>query len=181
MADYLASYSEAQSSVNMDFALETPDFLALQSDPADTTSHASIWQQALARKNELISQRSKETKTDRTGIIRSELAAFEKIQRLSQERDSLVSRIEKLAESKSSRTQQLVAEVLNQPKTYLNFEKLADQLSSGESMSSVASLSKLIDVDRMVADAKAGRGATHLKARVFDTLVDVESLENAKL
>jgi len=62
----------------------------------DSASHASIWQKALQKKNQLIQERKNLASVDRSQIIRQELADFNRIQSLSQKRDMLVRSIEKL-------------------------------------------------------------------------------------
>ena len=57
VAKYLADYKEAHRSFKPEFTAETTEFLAAQSDLKDSASHASIWQKALQKKNQLIQER----------------------------------------------------------------------------------------------------------------------------
>jgi hypothetical protein len=69
--------------------------------------------------------------------------------------------------------------VLNSPKTYVDFEKLAEKLAEGYKFGQ-NSLADFIEVDRLVSDVNANNGLEHIRSRLFDTHVDVLTIEEKK-
>ena len=93
----------------------------------------------------------------------------------------MVQNLERLAESQSSRIQDLITETLNSPKTYIDFQKLAEKLSSGEDVSSSQGLSNMINIERLITDVKAKKGPASIQDRLFQTTIDVQAIEDAKV
>ena len=85
---------------------------------------------------------------------------------MSRERDQLVQNIERMAESQPARAQDLIREALNSAHTYIDFEKLAERISSGEDFTSSEGLSSLINVDKLVADFKTDKVSQNLRDRL---------------
>jgi len=57
---------------------------------------------------------------------------------------------------------------------------LADKLTEGEDLSQ-SGLSEFIDVGRLISDVRAKKGPEQIKNRLFETQVDVQSVEEAKI
>jgi len=63
---------------------------------------------------------------------------------LSEDRDQVVQRLERVVENQPARIQKVVTDMLNSnSKTYIDFEKLTDQIVKGEDLKS---FSEFIDV-----------------------------------
>ena len=78
-----------------------------------------------------------------------------------------------------TQVQSLVGEVLNSPKTYVDFEKLAQKLAEGYDFGK-NSLAEFIEVDRLISDLNTKNGPEHIKSRLFETPVDVQAIEETK-
>ena len=103
------------------------------------------------------------------------------MQDMSLERDRLVSNIERMAESQPVRVQDLISEALNQPKTYIDFEKLSEQLTMGEDLTKSDVLSKMINVDKLIDDFKTQKAPKSIQDKILERSIDVQSIEDAKV
>lgn len=129
VAKFFADFKDANKYLKRDCnAGEMTEFLTKHTERSDSSDHASIWQKALHMKNEFLKEQKQKNTIDRSEIIRTQLADFNRLQDLSRKRDDLVRRLERTAALQSTRVQDIVSETLNSPKTYIDFEKLADLL-----------------------------------------------------
>lgn len=96
VAKFFADYKDANKYLKAQpNTADMTEFLSRHSESADSADHASIWQKALKKKNDFVKEQKLIKKVDRHGIIRSQLADFNKIQEMSQQRDKLVQQLER--------------------------------------------------------------------------------------
>ena len=174
-AKYLADYKQAQRSYRPQYDAEISEFLSRQT--TDEVSNASLWELALKKKNEFLQHKQASSKADRAQIIRDELADFDKLTRLSEDRDQVVQRLERVVENQPARIQKVVTDMLNSnSKTYIDFEKLTDQIVQGEDLKS---FSEFIDVQKLISDIRSQTKI--IPATFMGTMVDVQSIEDARI
>ena len=75
----------------------------------------------------------------------------------------------------------MIREALNSAQTYIDFEKLAEKISSGEDFTSNEGLSSLINVDKLITDLKAEKVSQSLRDKLYERSIDVQSIEDAKV
>ena len=75
----------------------------------------------------------------------------------------------------------MIREALNSAQTYIDFEKLAEKISSGEDFTSNEGLSSLINVDKLITDLKAEKASQSLRDKLYERSIDVQSIEDAKV
>ena len=170
-ARYLADYREAVSAYKPEFLASMPEFLSRQGDLPNSASHASLWQKALQKKNEYIREQASKEKTDRAQVIREKLDDFNRVQQLGLKRDQIVERLEGLVVGQPAKVQNLVSELLNSPKTYVDFEQLADKLTEGEDPTT--NLAGFIDTHRLISDVRSERGPAQIRSKLMTCAVDV--------
>ena len=79
-AKYLVSYRQAAQSISTEQSFpEMAEFLSKQVNLPGDATHASIWQKALAKKNEFLQEQKAKSSVKRNEIIRSQLADFNRI------------------------------------------------------------------------------------------------------
>ena len=77
--------------------------------------------------------------------------------------------------SQSKEDQAFIKSVLEQPKTYINFEALAEKLESGKDILK-SKADDLIDTQRLINDVKKGKSPEVIHDHLMDSTIDVVSL-----
>ena len=91
---------------------QLPDYVKSEAQSADESK--SLWELALSRRKKYLQSKRQSSQADRAKIIRNELSDFTVLHARSIERQALVEKLERLADSSnSSRIRDLINEVIN--------------------------------------------------------------------
>ena len=117
-------------------------------------------------------------RADRNKIIRNELTSFNNLNEAGARRDHLVQKLDDLMMSQSSKVRSLINSMRDDPKSYVDFERLVEDLVAGKDITDDTSL--LIDTDRLISDVKQNKGPQAIRDTLLNQPIDVQSIYDAR-
>ena len=110
-------------------AEDLPDFA--KQETANSSPSESLWEIALKKKKQYVTERAAKRRANRGDIIREQLADFNQLQQMAQQRMQQVERLESLAQRQPARIKNLIETAISTPNTCLDFDLLYDKIVSG--------------------------------------------------